>query len=71
VSLVGAGCELDWPVPAKDLHTIFGLAGLTYGESKAEIERTVGALDFVAVRKHLPARTLSIQPVHDALNAFF
>jgi hypothetical protein len=60
----------SWDHPAQDLHDIYSLAGLSYTKAKAEVERTVTALDFRAVRHILPARTPSIQPLIRAIESF-
>jgi hypothetical protein len=66
-----AGDDIEsWDHPAQDLHNIYALAGLSYTKTKAEVERTVNALDFSAIRNTLPTRTPSIQPLIQAIESF-
>lgn len=56
--------------PSHDLEAIYALAGLSYSKSKADIERTVRALDFGRVQQNLPTKTPSFKPLMDAISSF-
>ena len=56
--------------PSHDLVAIYGLVGLTYSKSKADAERTTGALDYDRVQKRLPTKMPSFKPLMDAVSAF-
>jgi hypothetical protein len=56
--------------PSSDLDAIYQLAGLSYTKRRAEVERTVAALDYVRVRDDLARRTPSFAPLLNAVNAF-
>jgi len=56
--------------PSEDLHDAYGLVGLSYTKKEGEIERTVGALDFEQVRKHLRDRVPRLRELLEAIEGF-
>lgn len=58
------------PHPAEDLHAIYGLAGLGYTKGKANVERTVDALDYARLYLKLGKEIPDLQCVLDCIDGF-
>jgi hypothetical protein len=74
-AMTGLDLMLDniegYPTPAENLDLIYGKAGLNYSKSRADVERTVNALDFGLVQTALSAKAPSIEPLMRAVGGFF
>jgi hypothetical protein len=57
--------------PAALLNDIYALVGSAYTKSANDAARTVGALDFKWLRKHLPGRAPNFAPLLSAVVEFF
>ena len=58
------------PSPAGDLHEAYQLVGLAYSKRRANVQRTVGVLDYARLYLEMPTRYPSLETLVSALDRF-
>ena len=65
-----AGDMEQRPTPARDLHEAYRLVGFEYSKSRANVQRTVGVLDYARLYLDMPTRYPSLETLVSAVDRF-